>query len=109
MAAAPPAWQAATGWRRAAGHAADLWRWGGGGSPVASAAPQRSAVEAPRDRDTLPAASAPAQRWRAPLVYDAHGPVRGPDDAGPGRPASPGPTASNRRWRSATSPAWNAA
>ena len=72
VAAAPPAWQAATGWRRMAGHAADLWRWGGGASLLAAAADRRNDVVHAHDLDTLPAAAALAQRWRSPLVYDAH-------------------------------------
>ena len=72
VAAAPPAWEAATGWRRAAGHAADLWRWGGSGALLAAAAAHRADVVHAHDLDTLPAGVALARRWRAPLVYDAH-------------------------------------
>ncbi len=72
VAAPPPAWQAATGWRRAADHAADLWRWGGSGALLAAASALRADVVHAHDLDTLPAAAALAQRWHAPLVYDAH-------------------------------------
>ena len=72
IAAPPPAWEAAVGWRRPAGHAAGLWRWGGSGALLAAASAQRADVVHAHDLDTLPAAAALAQRWRAPLVYDAH-------------------------------------
>ncbi|MBK6434244.1 glycosyltransferase [Candidatus Amarolinea dominans] len=91
VAAAPPAWQAATGWRRAAGHAADLWRWGGGGSLLAAAADQRSDVVHAHDLDTLPAAATLAQRWRAPLVYDAHELFVDQMTRGPGAASIPWP------------------
>jgi glycosyltransferase involved in cell wall biosynthesis len=70
--APPPAWETAHGWRRVAGHAADLWRWGGSGALLAAASDQRAEVVHAHDLDTLPAAAALAQRWATPLVYDAH-------------------------------------
>ena len=60
VAAPPPAWAAATGWRRPVGHAADLWRWGGSGALRAAATGQRADVVHGDDLDTQPAAPAPA-------------------------------------------------
>ena len=72
VAAPPPAWDTATGWQRAAGHAVDLWRWGGSGALLTAASDHRADVVHAHDLDTLPAAAALARRWHAPLVYDAH-------------------------------------
>jgi glycosyltransferase involved in cell wall biosynthesis len=69
---ARPGWQKASRMRRAAGHASDLWRWGGNGALLAAARDCAADIYHAHDLDTLAVGVWLARRHRARLVYDSH-------------------------------------